>query len=124
EDSCDASNRVLRGGSWNNNNNNARAAYRNNNNNNPNNRNNNIGFRVLRPTCVSLFKGYLVIVGRIASRPLLSRQGDFQKYDATTVSSSRRRDREGAGNSRPHREQAALSGIYKTHDGHFCPFVA
>ena len=38
-----ATNRVLRGGSWNNNTSNLRAAYRNNNN--PSNRNNNNGFR-------------------------------------------------------------------------------
>ena len=43
-----ASNRVLRGGSWNNNGRNVRSAYRNHNE--PDNRNNNTGFRLSQLT--------------------------------------------------------------------------
>ena len=122
---CDAAARVLRGGSWNNNQDNARAAYRNNNN--PNNRNNNNGFRLVRPTCASRFKGLIcaLLAGQRAAPfdqgqlpPVMQCDGCSALWRVQQcVSLPRRSNGEGAGASRPHGVQAAPSGLYKTHSG-------
>ncbi len=114
----------LRGGSWINNQDNARAVYRNNNH--PANRNNNIGFRlvVVRPTPPSLFIGHLPVPA-ISLRPLANshwqredaglpsfiRDRGFRQCWLSTLCQPRRRDREGADESRPHGRNTP-SGAY------------